>query len=133
MQDKAVYLMTRRDLKPVAQFIYESFEDRSTMLDSLSTLNDIIENIDRNEKHSARTEADVRHVMNSMINKIVNFSKNDKNGKSYVIKNIENNGLKITLASDSQCLNPVDGKRLYSIKDVSENGLKFKIVLGANT
>ena len=131
--DKAVYLMTCRDLKPVAQFIYESFEHRSTMLDSLSTLNDIIENIDRNEKHSARTKADVRHVMNSMINKIVNISKNDKNGKSYVIKNIENNGLKITLASDSQCLNPVDGKRLYSIKDVSENGLKFKIVLGANT
>ena len=46
--------MTCRDLKAVGKFIYDAFEDRKIMLDSLSTLNDIVDKIDKNTSHAPK-------------------------------------------------------------------------------
>ena len=54
-QDKAINLMTCGDLKAVAKFVYEAFEDRKIMLDSLSTLNDIMDKIDKSNKIATRS------------------------------------------------------------------------------
>ena len=96
--DKAVKLMTCKDLKPVSKYIYEAFEKRKIMLDSLSTLNDIMDNIDKQETASAKIEAAVKHTISSMITKIENTRKSSKiDKKSYIIKDASNDGLKFTI------------------------------------
>ena len=49
-QDKAVKLMTCRDLKPIARYVYEAFEERKIMIDSLATLNNVIDTVEKQEK-----------------------------------------------------------------------------------
>ena len=113
-QDKAVKLMTCRDLNSVAKYAHKAFEDRNVMLDSLSTLNDIMENIEKDEKVSARIEVDVKSILSSMITKIENTT---RRSKTYAIKDLSDNGLKLTIH-----------KKLYAIRDVSNDGLKFTIL-----
>ena len=55
-QDKAVKLLSCRDLKPIAKYVYEAFEERKIMIDSLTTLNNVIENIDKQEKVTAKID-----------------------------------------------------------------------------
>ena len=60
--DKAVQLMTCRDLKPVAKYVYEAFEERKIMIDSLEAVKSIIDNVEKQEKATANIEAGARHV-----------------------------------------------------------------------
>ena len=121
-QDKAVKLLSCRDLKPIAKYVYEAFEERKIMIDSLTTLNNVIENIDKQEKVTAKIETDVKYVIGSMIAKIENTFKSDKIDQNfYAIKDISSDGLKLTIHK---------GKNSYAIKNISNDGLRFKITWG---
>ena len=115
-QDKAVKLMTCRDLKPIAKYVYEAFEERKIMIDSLATLSNVIDIVEKQEKIAAKLEADVKHVIGNMIKKI-ETSPSAEICENYAIQNVSNNGLKFTIHK----------KKLYTIKDISKDGLKIKI------
>ena len=115
-QDKAVKLMTCRDLKPIARYVYEAFEERKIMIDSLATLSNVIDIVEKQEKIAAKLEADVKHVIGNMIKKI-ETSPSAEICENYAIQNVSNNGLKFTIHK----------KKLYTIKDISKDGLKIKI------
>ena len=92
------------------------------MIDSLTTLNNVIENIDKQEKVTAKIETDVKYVIGSMIAKIENTLKSDKIDQNfYAIKDISSDGLKLTIHK---------GKNSYAIKNISNDGLRFKITWG---
>ena len=117
-QEKTIKLLTLEDLKTVAKYIFEAFETRNIMIDALSTLNDITDEVEKQEKATIKLEADVKHVINGLISKIENrekssrkkkhsSKKNEKSRKNkkrreiYSIKNTSEDGLKITLTSNS--------------------------------
>ena len=118
-QEKTVGILNSADLKPVAKFIYEAFEKRKIMLDSLHTLNDIIDKINKQESISNKIEADVQHTITSMITKIENnHAHNTQNHPQYAVQNIRDDGLKITLKKISS----------HAVKSITNNGLKLTLI-----
>ena len=96
--DRAYKLMTCRDLKPVAKFVYEAFEHRKNMLDSLFILNDMVDKIEKQETVSAKIQADVERTLKSLVNKVSNdIEKIPKksNQKKYIIKNSSADGISL--------------------------------------
>ena len=95
--DRATKLMTSRDLKPVAKFIYEAFEHRKNMIESLFILNDIVDKIDKQETVSAKIQADVERTLNSIVTKVSKDS--DKiPEKTYIIINPSADGMRFTIS-----------------------------------
>ena len=101
-QVKTVNILKSKDLQPVAKFVYEAFEKRKVMIDSLYILNDMLDKIDKQEKISAKIEVDVLNAVTKMVNKVVNSEKSAQNNKKYfgfyAVKNVSDDGLKLTLS-----------------------------------
>ena len=95
--DRATKLMTSRDLKPVAKFIYEAFEHRKNMIESLFVLNDIVDKIEKQETVSAKIQADVERTLNRIVTKVSKDS--DKiPERTYIIINPSADGMRFTIS-----------------------------------
>ena len=102
-QNKAVQLLQSKNIKPVAAFVYESFETRQIMLDSLLTLNDMTKKIENMETLSRKFEIDAQATISKIITTIVKQENHDqkinKNTKqTYAITKMSNNGLRLTIS-----------------------------------
>ena len=109
--DKAVKILKSEDLKPIAKFVHEIFETRDTMLDSLSTLNDMIDKIEKQEVTTAKIEADVQKTVSGLISKII------KSEGTYNVTNFDDQVLRMVVSKPKQ--------KIYKISSVNEAPLKF--------
>ena len=108
--------MTCRDLKPIAKYVYEAFEERKIMIDSLEAVKSIIDNVEKQEKATANIEAGARHVNRGHMTGKNSTSSSVFDKNLYAIRDLSSDGLKFTIH-----------KKSYAIEDVSVDGLKFKI------
>ena len=77
-EDKLVKILTYPEIKPIAKFIFKSFEHREITLDVLNTIEDITQNVE------------------SLVT--AKNPETDKGNIAYHIKNISSDGLKMTLS-----------------------------------
>ena len=120
--EKAIILLKNRNLEKIAHFVYEAFEIRSTLIDSLTTLNNIVDEVVKGEQVSAKVEADVSSLLGDIIrtvekNEIKQSSKND----NFLVKSISSDGLKIVLERS---------KSINSSDDIGKGEVQDKV--GAN-
>ena len=109
--DKAVKILKSEDLKPITKFVHEIFKTRDTMLDSLSTLNDMIDKIEKQEVKTARIEADVKKTVSGLISKVI------KSEGTYNVTNFDDQVLRMVVSKPKP--------KIYKISSVSEAPLKF--------
>ena len=109
--DKAVKILKSADIKTVAKFIHQLFKTRDIMLDSLASLNDMIEKIEKDEAVTSKIEAEVQKTVTHLISELI------KSEHSYKIKKFDDSTLKMVLSMPKP--------KTYNILSVSENGLKF--------
>ena len=87
------------DLKKTAKFIFLAFEHRDITLDVLTTLQEMMDNV---EKLLPQLNTDGENIPSS----------------TYAIKNISNDGMKLTLSNTPPS---------YSVKNVSNDGMKLTL------
>ena len=81
------------------------------MFDSLASLNDMIEKIEKDEAVTSKIEAEVQKTVTHLISELI------KSEHSYKIKKFDDSTLKMVLSMPKP--------KNYNILSVSENGLKF--------
>ena len=89
-QEKFSFLMTdnaANNLKKTAKYIYQAFDEREIKLDVLHTLNELVSSTENLLKKTGPGEGD----------KNKNVKKSHLNTPTYTVKNISQNGLKLTL------------------------------------
>ena len=114
--EKAVKLLTTDNLNPIAKCIHEIFEKRKVLLESLNTLNVIIDKVCTDEAHSEKIEKEARITLEHIIEKVEKIEKNNQQiFRTYEVSNIDENGLKILLKVQNS----------YRISNTSDSGLKM--------
>ena len=89
-KEKFSFLMTdnaANNLKKTAKYIYQAFDEREIKLDVLHTLNELVSSTENLLKKTGPGEGD----------KNKNVKKSHLNTPTYTVKNISQNGLKLTL------------------------------------
>ena len=94
-QEKAVQLLKSDNIEPVAKCIHEIFNTRNVMLDSLFTLNTLVDRIAAEETHFTKIENDVRATIDKLVKKVERIEKPPKHG--YRISKISDNGMKMSI------------------------------------
>ena len=90
--DKTVKILKSGDVKNIAKFIHQLFKTREIMLDSLASLNDMIEKIEKQESVTAKIEADVQKTVTDMISELINSE------HLYKVKTFDDSALKMVLS-----------------------------------
>ena len=94
-QEKAVQLLKSDNIKPVAKCDHEIFNTRSIVLDSLFTLNTLVDNIVAADTHLTKIEKDVRATIDKLVKKVEHIENSPKH--IYKISKISENGMKMSL------------------------------------
>ena len=89
--EKAVLLLRCRDLKPIAGLIHKIFKHRGIMLDSLATLNDMMDKVEVTLANDSKIEDIVRKSLSDMVSNIV------LKEHSYTITKFDEISLKMTI------------------------------------
>ena len=117
--DKAVNILKSEDLKPIAKFTHEIFKTRDIMLDSLASLQDMIEKIEKQEATTSKIEADVHKTVSDLISKVV------KSESTYKVTSFDEDSLKMVVSKPKSKPKTKTKTKNYTILNVSKNGLKF--------
>ena len=117
--DKAVKILKSEDLKPIAKFTHEIFKTRDIMLDSLASLQDMIEKIEKQEATTSKIEADVHKTVSNLISNVV------KSESTYKVTSFDEDSLKMVVSKPKTKPKTKTKTKNYTILNVSKNGLKF--------
>ena len=88
-------LLKSDNIEPVAKCIHEIFNTRNVMLDSLFTLNTLVDKIAAEETHFTKIENDVRAIIDKLVKKVERIEKPPKH--VYRISKISDNGMKMSI------------------------------------
>ena len=117
--DKAVKILKSEDLKPIAKFTHEIFKTRDIMLDSLASLQDMIDKIVKQEATTSKIETVVHKTVSDLISKVV------KSENTYKITSFDEDSLKMVVSKPRTKPKTKIPTKSYTILTVSKNGFKF--------
>jgi hypothetical protein len=106
--DKAVKFLKSRDQTHVAYLIHSMLDHRGIMLDSLATIDNIIDKVEANISMDIKIEKDVGKTLSSLISSVVNSEQLHK------IKTFDDRSLKMTISKP---------KLFYEVKEKNIDGL----------
>ena len=105
--EKAITLLKSQKFEQIAAFIYEAFEIRSIFVESLATLDNIVDKIVKVEQVSAKVDADVSSFLGDIIRKIEkNEIKHSSKKDNFLVKSVSSDGLKIVLERSNDTNSP---------------------------
>ena len=100
--EKATMLLKNENIKPIAKFVYNAFETRGILLDSLLALDNIVEAIAKQEEISTKIVSDVSNTLEDIVRKVEKTELNKSKEQSvnmttdcFIVKSVSVDGLKI--------------------------------------
>ena len=108
--DKAVKLMKLENQSLLAELVHKIFTHRGIMLDSLATINDVVDSVASRISADDKIERDVKKTLSDMLSSV------EKSERLYKVSKFDDRTLKMT----------IDKPRIsYKIKEKSSDGLKI--------
>ena len=105
--EKAITLLKSQKFEQIAAFIYEAFEIRSIFVESLATLDNIVDKIVKVEQVSAKVDADVSSFLGDIIRKVEkNEIRHSSKKDNFLVKSVSSDGLKIVLERSNDTNSP---------------------------